>query len=137
MDSVRTASLDFRYNNDQKFYNWYFKEKLVWADEQYPQEGDTKAIKITEEETVKKPFFKRIFKSKEEKALQKAEKQAKKEEEANSPKVKEPKAKKTKVKKVKTKKPKKKKKKNKGDLPPEAEDETEEEEDDGFRTGSL
>ena len=139
LDSARTAALGFRYNNDQKFYNWYFKEKLVWADEQYPQEGETSATAITEE-AVKKPFFKRLFKSKEEKAQIKAEKQAQKEAQANAPdisdsdqeKVKEPKAKK--VKKVKTKKPKKNKKK--GDQPPDSEDKTEEEEDDGFRTGS-
>ena len=138
LDSARTAALGFRYNNDQKFYNWYFKEKLVWADEQYPQEGETTAIAVTEEEVVKKPFFKRLFKSKEEKAQIKAEKQAQKEALANSPDMpdsKKEKVKKTKVKKVKTKKPKKKKKK--GDQPPDSEDKTEEEEDDGFRTDSL
>ena len=122
LDSARTAALGFRYNNDQKFYNWYFKEKLVWADEQYPQEEKSTAIDVGKEEKVKKPFFQRIFKSKEERAQQKAEKQALKEQQANEPKPQKP--------------PKKKKVKNKNKDEKAADDpqnnSDEEDEDDGF-----
>ncbi|MCB0496294.1 MAG: hypothetical protein KDC79_09170 [Cyclobacteriaceae bacterium] len=33
LDSARMAAQTFQYNVDQKYYNWYFKDKLVWADE--------------------------------------------------------------------------------------------------------
>jgi hypothetical protein len=87
LDSARSAALGFRYNNDQKFYNWYFRDRLVWADDQYPQDDRTTAIKVSKEEKVKKPFFQRIFKSKEDRARNKAEKRAAKEQQANEPKA--------------------------------------------------
>ena len=33
LDSARMAAQTFQYNVDQKYYNWYFRDKLVWADE--------------------------------------------------------------------------------------------------------
>lgn len=33
LDSARMAAQTFQYNVDQKYYNWYFRDKLVWKDE--------------------------------------------------------------------------------------------------------
>ena len=33
LDSARLAAQTFQYNVDQKYYNWYFRGKLVWKDE--------------------------------------------------------------------------------------------------------
>jgi len=33
VDSAAVSGPTYPYNNDQKYYNWYFREKLVWADE--------------------------------------------------------------------------------------------------------
>ena len=117
LDSARAAALGFRYTNDQRFYNWYFKEKLVWKDEQLNKQNQTNAPSIaTGTDEAKKPFFQRIFKSKEEKAQKKADKQALKDQEALEPKP-------EKVKKEKKVKPEKK---------PKSDTEEEEEGDEGF-----
>jgi len=70
LDSARTAANSVRYNNDQKFYNWYFRDKLVWVDEQGQQLPD--ANTPSPEEIVAEPkpeeektkLFKRLFKKK-------------------------------------------------------------------------
>lgn len=33
LDSARMAAQTFKYGADQKYYNWYFRDKLVWKDE--------------------------------------------------------------------------------------------------------
>jgi len=69
LDSARTAAQSVRYNNDQKFYNWYFRNKLVWADEQQQGEEPSADIeppaKLDEPKPEKKKLFQRIFKNKE------------------------------------------------------------------------
>lgn len=73
MDIVDSASVDsavvsgpvYPYNNDQKYYNWYFREKLVWADEvNYgistgPQTNNTRTKGATGQEG--DGFFKRTM----------------------------------------------------------------------------
>ncbi len=67
LDSARNEAQSFKYNNDQKFYNWYFREKLVWEDE-LTALADTEQPepKANEEETEpeKKNFMQRFFKKK-------------------------------------------------------------------------
>ncbi len=55
LDSARFASQSFRYGADQKYYNWYFRGKLVWKDE-LDKEGD-KTTSNTEVVAEKKGFF--------------------------------------------------------------------------------
>jgi hypothetical protein len=70
MDSARNAANSVRYNNDQKFYNWYFRDKLVWQDEQRPQDENavTQPPAVMAEEPKpekeKKKLFKGLFKKK-------------------------------------------------------------------------
>jgi hypothetical protein len=68
LDSARNAAQTVRYNNDQRFYNWYFRDKLAWADdaavEQQPAD-EPQEPEIKEEPKEKKNFFKNIFKKKE------------------------------------------------------------------------
>ena len=70
LDSARNAANTYKYNNDQKFYNWYFRNKLVWQDEQGNQETNAtvKPSAIVEEEAKpekeKKKLFKGLFKKK-------------------------------------------------------------------------
>jgi hypothetical protein len=68
LDSARAAAQTVRYNNDQRFYNWYFRDKLAWADDANaeaqaaePQQQE----EAVEEPKEKKNFFKNIFKKKE------------------------------------------------------------------------
>ncbi|RLD24151.1 MAG: hypothetical protein DRI71_03395 [Bacteroidetes bacterium] len=70
IDSARNAANSFRYNNDQKFYNWYFREKLVWQDDQGEKESAVPPPAVIEEgeakpEKEKKKLFKGLFKKKE------------------------------------------------------------------------
>ena len=72
LDSARNAAGSVQYNNDQKFYNWYFREKLAWADDgntepvnQPATEPTTPAVTEPEEEKEKKNIFKNLFKKKE------------------------------------------------------------------------
>ena len=70
LDSARNAANSVKYNNDQKFYNWYFREKLVWQEDQDQQ--DLKAATqppLPSEEEIKpekekKKLFKGLFKKK-------------------------------------------------------------------------
>ena len=82
LDSARAAAGSFQYNNDQKFYNWYFKEKLVWKDELLGESAsDFNQPALAQADTTSKvPFFQRIFGTPEEKAAKKAEKEAAKAE---------------------------------------------------------
>ena len=70
LDSARTAANSVKYNNDQKFYNWYFREKLVWQEDQDQQDlnASTQPPLPTEEEIKpekeKKKLFKGLFKKK-------------------------------------------------------------------------
>ena len=67
IDSARNAANSVRYNNDQKFYNWYFREKLVWEGDQGKQETDIPPPAVAEEakpEKEKRKLFKRLFKKK-------------------------------------------------------------------------
>ena len=70
IDSARTAVNSVKFNNDQKFYNWYFRDKLVWADEQGQQGRDSEAkpTEVSQEEPKaekeKKKLFKGLFKKK-------------------------------------------------------------------------
>ena len=70
LDSARTAANSVKYNNDQKFYNWYFREKLVWQDGEDQQDlnAATEPTALTEEEVKpekeKKKLFKGLFKKK-------------------------------------------------------------------------
>ena len=62
LDSARNAAQSVRYNNDQRFYNWYFRDKLAWADDASAQQQEQEAAMTNEEE--KEGFFKRIFRKK-------------------------------------------------------------------------
>ncbi len=65
LDSARMAAQTFRYGADQKYYNWYFRDKLVWKDE---LEGKKSKEEDSAEEKVEKAgffsFFKNLFKKK-------------------------------------------------------------------------
>ncbi len=65
LDSARMAAQTFRYGADQKYYNWYFRDKLVWKDE---LEGEKDETDNATEEKVEKVgffgFFKNLFKKK-------------------------------------------------------------------------
>jgi len=66
IDSAVTKGKIYKYNNDQKYYLWYFRNKLVWKDElakedeELPEEGEEAGEESGGEE-VKEGFFKRIF----------------------------------------------------------------------------
>ena len=70
VDSARNVANSVRYNNDQKFYNWYFREKLVWQEDQGQQDINdlSQPPAQTEEEAKpekeKKKLFKGLFKKK-------------------------------------------------------------------------
>ncbi len=69
LDSARNAALSVRYNNDQRFYNWYFRDKLAWEDEAVNQQQPAEANQPEDQETQKEPkekknFFKNLFKKK-------------------------------------------------------------------------
>ena len=68
LDSARNAAQTVRYNNDQRFYNWYFRDKLAWADDaaaNQPQPEPDRQPEVNEEPREKKKFFKNLFKKKE------------------------------------------------------------------------
>ena len=72
LDSARSAVQSFKYNNDQKFYNWYFRDKLVWQDEQDGQSQDNNTqpptqVPVSQEEPKpeKKKLLQNLFKKKE------------------------------------------------------------------------
>jgi len=70
LDSARNAAQTVRYNNDQRFYNWYFRDKLAWADEAPVDQEAGVAPTAAEpaspsEPGKKKNFFKNLFKKKE------------------------------------------------------------------------
>ena len=65
LDSARNAAQSVRYNNDQRFYNWYFRDKLAWADEAENEQPDEPQAVEAEEPKEKKSFFKNLFKKKE------------------------------------------------------------------------
>ena len=64
VDSARNVANSVRYNNDQKFYNWYFRDKLVWEDELAGQGkgSETKPPEVTQEEPKPKKEKKKLFK---------------------------------------------------------------------------
>jgi len=65
LDSARIAAQTFRYGADQKYYNWYFRGKLVWKDEIDGSKDE--AEDITEDKVEKTGFFgffKNLFKKK-------------------------------------------------------------------------
>jgi hypothetical protein len=73
LDSARSAANSVKYNNDQKFYNWYFRDKLVWQDELGQQNltdepKETPKVEEEEPEQEKKKFFQRLFKKKDKNA---------------------------------------------------------------------
>lgn len=67
LDSARAAASSVRFNNDQRFYNWYFRDKLVWQDELTAQDELVKEKSGEKEESPSgiKGFFKNLFKKKE------------------------------------------------------------------------
>jgi hypothetical protein len=67
LDSAKIAANTVKYNNDQKFYNWYFRDKLVWEGAQDEQVSENQEATLTEEvkpEPEKKKFFKNLFNKK-------------------------------------------------------------------------
>ena len=69
VDSARNVANSVKYNNDQKFYNWYFRDKLVWQDEQGQQDAKeevpgTEVVEEPKPEKEKKKLFKGLFKKK-------------------------------------------------------------------------
>jgi hypothetical protein len=71
LDSARSAVQSFKYNNDQKFYNWYFRDKLVWQDEQggqpqNSQDNNPNQVPVKQEEPKqeKKKLFQNLFNKK-------------------------------------------------------------------------
>lgn len=69
LDSARFAAQTFKYGADQKYYNWYFKDKLVWKDElnkkeepanlSTPKPVDEDPLTVTEEKKGLKGLFKK------------------------------------------------------------------------------
>lgn len=77
LDSARNAAYNYKYNNDQKFYNWYFRDKLVWQDELNQKneanldEQDKEKVETTiTTKPAKKKFFEGLFKKKTKKESQ-------------------------------------------------------------------
>jgi hypothetical protein len=71
LDSARFAGQTFQYNVDQKYYNWYFKDKLVWKDELNKKDDSSNSSE--DNLAPKKGFFgflKGLFKKKEKTPLQ-------------------------------------------------------------------
>ena len=68
LDSLQETAYSYKYNNDQKFYNWYFRDKLVWQDELNQPEEPTGPKEADGPEKEKKPFFQRLFKKKDKSA---------------------------------------------------------------------
>lgn len=76
LDSVRMAAQTFQYNVDQKYYNWYFRDKLAWKDEPEQNESKGKGAPVTEtlqerqepDTTQRKFSLKGMFGKKEKKA---------------------------------------------------------------------
>ncbi|MCF6352366.1 MAG: hypothetical protein L3J06_05085 [Cyclobacteriaceae bacterium] len=149
LDSARMAAQTFRYGADQKYYNWYFRGKLVWKDE---LEGEKSKEEDSSEEKVEKAgffgFFKNLFKKKdkttddteglESSAVQEKgdldeepEKKGLFKKKEKKPKEKKPKEKKPKEPKPKEPKPKKDKSKNDGLLKNATPEPPAKEEDDG------
>ena len=64
LDSARMAAQTFRYGADQKYYNWYFRDKLVWKDELEGGEKETDSSTEKEEKAGFFGFFKNLFKKK-------------------------------------------------------------------------
>ena len=63
IDSVSVLGKTYKYNNDQKYYLWYLRNKLVWKDELGKDEEEGEELPEGEEgEAVeeKQGFFKRI-----------------------------------------------------------------------------
>ena len=78
LDSARNAAHTVRYNNDQKFYNWYFKEKLAWAEEgtldPTPDQTSNQPQPSVNEQPAQEPkpkknIFKNLFKKKDKETL--------------------------------------------------------------------
>jgi len=67
LDSARMAAQTFRYGADQKYYNWYFRDKLVWKDELEGTKEETDNVLKEEEGGFFSflGFFKNLFKKKE------------------------------------------------------------------------
>ena len=63
LDSARNAAQSVRYNNDQRFYNWYFRDKLVWADDATAEQQGQQTAELEAKEE-KKGFLKNLFKKK-------------------------------------------------------------------------
>ncbi len=74
LDSARMAAQTFRYGADQKYYNWYFRGKLVWKDELEKEQIKDKDNE-EEEKTGFFGFFKKLFKKKD-KSVNNEEEQA-------------------------------------------------------------
>lgn len=67
LDSARNTAQTYKYNNDQKFYNWYFRDKLVWEDEASTEVDNKKvqdAPNQVEQAPEKKKFIQGLFKKK-------------------------------------------------------------------------
>lgn len=78
LDSIKMTAHTVQYNVDQKYYNWYFRDKLVWADEvnkdkrkneaqPEPTKPKTETVpEEVEEDTTRSKFgLKGLFKKKE------------------------------------------------------------------------
>jgi len=67
LDSAMNTAQSYKYNNDQKFYNWYFRDKLVWEDETVVEENKTSEEDVPNQEEPapkKKNFMQGLFKKK-------------------------------------------------------------------------
>lgn len=93
LDSARYAAQSFRYGADQKYYNWYFRDKLVWKDELNKTEEPAKASTpkpvepVPEIATEEKKGLGGMFKKKDKEPKQPKEKKVKSQKQK---KVKEP-----------------------------------------------
>ena len=67
LDSARAAANSVKYNNDQKFYNWYFRDKLVWQEDMAAPREETAGDSQKKEKSKSgiKGFFSNLFKKKE------------------------------------------------------------------------
>ncbi len=77
LDSARMAAQTFRYGADQKYYNWYFRDKLVWKDElEGAKEETDNASEVKEEKGgffSFFSFFKNLFKKKDKVSIDSSE----------------------------------------------------------------
>lgn len=72
LDSARLAAQTFQYNVDQKYYNWYFRGKLVWQDE-LDEDKEAPEAKDNIEKKGIFSFIKNLFKKKDKEPVKKEE----------------------------------------------------------------